>query len=918
MSIVSDADYLIHQLRIQFLKSEDRMGDRIITFPTVDKLMENPYIQAAGPYPELHYSISPGIQFQGDYYFGDGAATGDEYAGGPMRTGAPSALTSSHTIRPGQTSAAGSRLRSQESTVVANTTDGNPRGQSRGPPSTGKTSEGTWNTRSLERTLVPASPGNQPQGSLRSTRKAGQSSASQPYPANVDIPPVPPLPLTINAAASPAVQPRAEPPLTKDPSPSQLPLPHTLTDCVLENLVEEHTLDEAQRSQEPLINQVNRLRASLLPSESRPMNFRYDPQRVSIYDPGQTRVSRVFSSLSADSDDGIDLEADDSSAQVRRDFPTSPVINTNTPFPNGSLEFGELEPVEPLNKMSTAKGARGLSRPAERHSKVHRHVRDSLELPKRFNASRQSTAPDKSPATADTSSPKEAFTRVAVSPVEPTLASPPPSGLSLLLIEKKESRNNPFAAQYRTLSGQGDMNPLLLDIFLPHSEKPREPMKITIKRNATVEDVIGFTLFQYIDTDCKPDLTKDQCHTHQWNIRMVEDDGDIDEDFPVLDQSRLIAKFAADQFALCEAPTNQTAKRSPAKGSHPLGPRIPLTSSNTRPQSSMRRPQDIYVAALNGRHSLLVPNAIGMSYPQTQSQKQAHRLVKVHIHSTVESLRTTTMSLDPSLSLYQILYRICSKWQLDNEQYILTTADTTVPLDLNLTLDSLPPLAELYLYLKGTTFNVFGNDNTRPFSIIFEQGVSDQLMKTPATTQDKTFPPPPSLNSLLATPIPSTPGAPLSRPVAANKHPSDAAVLVSHTGLSTGVSTTDGTILPLTNSRHPRPMVPDLTHIYRQYTVIRRMPMFTGHERTLIINGEYIHISPTEQKHMFDSMKESMHHISAIVSCNVNQKSPRKFKLVVLKDQGNKSYDMEAATAEGAQEIATLIDLLRRRYQSDL
>ncbi|KAJ1965987.1 Component of a membrane-bound complex containing the Tor2p kinase [Dispira parvispora] len=911
MSIVSDADYLIHQLRIQFLKSEDRMGDRIITFPTVDKLMENPYIQAAGPYPELHYSISPGIQFQGDYYFGDGAATGDEYAGGPMRTGAPSALTSSHTIRPGQASAAASRLRSQESTVVANTTDSMPRGQSTGPSSTGKTSEGTWNTRSSGRTLVPVSPGSQPQGSLRSTRKAGQSSASQPYAANPDIPPVPPLPVTINAAASPAVQPRVEPSLTKDSSPSQPQPPYTLADGSLENLVEEHTSDETQRPQEP-ISQVNHLRTSLMPSESRPMNLRYDPQRVSIYDPGQARVSRVFSSLSADSDDGIDLEADDSSAQVRREFPASPLINTNLPLPNGSLEFSELRPTEPLGTLPTTKGGvRGLPRPAERPSKTHRHVRDSLELPKRFNASRQSHAPEKSPTTDDSSTPEEIFTRVAVSPGEPSLASPPPSGLSLLLIEKKESRNNPFAAQYRTLSGQGDMNPLLLDIFLPHSEEPREPMKITIKRNATVEDVIGFTLFQYIDTDRKPSLTEDQHHTHQWNIRMVEDDGDIDEDFPVLDQSRLIAKFAADQFALCEAPTNQAAKRSPAKRGHPLGARVPLTSSNTRPQ-------DIYAAALDGRHSLLVPNATGGSHPQTQSQNQAYRLVKVHIHSTVESLRTTTMSLDPSLSLYQILYRICSKWQLDNEQYILTTADTTVPLDLKLTLDSLPPLAELYLYLKGTTFNVFGNDNTRPFSIIFEQGVSDQLMKAPATTQDKTLAPPPSLNALLATPMHSARSAPLSRSAVSNKHPSDAAVLVSHTGLSTGVSATDGTTLPLTNARHLRPMVPDLTHIYRQYTVIRRMPMFTGHERTLIINGEYIHISPTEQKHMFDSMKESMHHISAIVSCNVNQKSPRKFKLVVLKDQGNKSYDMEAATANAAQEIATIIDLLRRRYQSDL
>jgi len=70
-----------------------------------------------------------------------------------------------------------------------------------------------------------------------------------------------------------------------------------------------------------------------------------------------------------------------------------------------------------------------------------------------------------------------------------------------------------------------------LMIYLPFSDDPEKPLEIMVKKTATVEDVIGYSLYEYNESERQPPITSEM-DVPYWNMRIVEDDGEIDEDFP--------------------------------------------------------------------------------------------------------------------------------------------------------------------------------------------------------------------------------------------------------------------------------------------------------------------------------------------------------------------------------------------------
>ncbi|CAG8811167.1 2158_t:CDS:2, partial [Racocetra persica] len=64
------------------------------------------------------------------------------------------------------------------------------------------------------------------------------------------------------------------------------------------------------------------------------------------------------------------------------------------------------------------------------------------------------------------------------------------------------------------------------------------------------------------------------------------------------------------------------------------------------------------------------------------------------------------------------------------------------------------------------------------------------------------------------------------------------------------------------------------------------------------IDGDYIHIMPSETRTMFESVKTSSYHITSVMSCKVNKKAPANFKLVIYRDSGTKTYDFEAESTK--------------------
>lgn len=71
-----------------------------------------------------------------------------------------------------------------------------------------------------------------------------------------------------------------------------------------------------------------------------------------------------------------------------------------------------------------------------------------------------------------------------------------------------------------------------MKIYFPFADNPEVPLSLSIKRDARVEDVIGFALYEYVNVGVEPRLPVEVCDVVCWNMRIVEDDGAVDEDFP--------------------------------------------------------------------------------------------------------------------------------------------------------------------------------------------------------------------------------------------------------------------------------------------------------------------------------------------------------------------------------------------------
>ncbi|CAG8525138.1 10888_t:CDS:2, partial [Dentiscutata heterogama] len=355
----------------------------------------------------------------------------------------------------------------------------------------------------------------------------------------------------------------------------------------------------------------------------------------------------------------------------------------------------------------------------------------------------------------------------------------PFSALTALIAEKKNKLDNPFAEYYSFFAGKGDLNPITLKIYLPFSSETTRPLVISVKREASVEEVIGYTLYQYWDEKREPLLEKRSCNVYYWNMRMVEDDGEIDEDFPVKQNENKSRGSIQDVSNL-----------------KPKGPPDPPSENNS------------------------INNQIFLR-------------VRLTLDPREEVAHTTTVNVQADMPFRNVLETLCHKRKLDSNKYTLKIADTDKYINMEKTVESVGNAKELALVEKPTNGVPPPPDVTPP---------------SPTATKDKC----------------------ISRRKTLNEPPQ-----------------------PLYFSSN------EFMSVYKKYTVNRKIPMFVGrHERVLAIDGDYIHIMPSETRTMFESVKTSSYHITSVMSCKVNKKAPSNFKLVIYRDSGTKTYDFEAESTK--------------------
>jgi hypothetical protein len=119
----------------------------------------------------------------------------------------------------------------------------------------------------------------------------------------------------------------------------------------------------------------------------------------------------------------------------------------------------------------------------------------------------------------------------------PHALPPPPqiSALSALLSAKSNSpsASNPFSTLYAALVSRAS-DALTLSVYFPHSKLSSKKVKLEVKKDLSVEEVIGCALWAYWEDGREPELEvgEEGQETTGWNLRIAEDDGEVDEDFP--------------------------------------------------------------------------------------------------------------------------------------------------------------------------------------------------------------------------------------------------------------------------------------------------------------------------------------------------------------------------------------------------
>lgn len=117
------------------------------------------------------------------------------------------------------------------------------------------------------------------------------------------------------------------------------------------------------------------------------------------------------------------------------------------------------------------------------------------------------------------------------------------SSLSAMLASSGRS-SNPFSDIYAAISGHGDSHSTNIQLYFPHARQPRgKAMHLNVRSDATVEEVIGFSLWTYWDEGCLPKLddglggeddpkSATRLSAAGWILRIAEEDGEVDDDFP--------------------------------------------------------------------------------------------------------------------------------------------------------------------------------------------------------------------------------------------------------------------------------------------------------------------------------------------------------------------------------------------------
>jgi len=433
-------------------------------------------------------------------------------------------------------------------------------------------------------------------------------------------------------------------------------------------------------------------------------------------------------------------------------------------------------------------------------------------------------------------------------PIRPISQVQPISALTQLLKAKESEAANPFES-YKDFSGKGELRSITLKLLIPYTRslslfEVNIKQEGSTKKETTVLDAIGFVLYKYIEDKKEPVLSEELSNVNKWVFRMV-DDGEPDDDFPPLERTQPITSYIVKKGR---------GGRAFARDTKPEGEFALCEATQAQclhPSHSV--PSYLLTDTAVLENERVTPNPVSFKKPS------AGPPITPSSSTSESTARQMHQAATPGGTSRILRIHLSTIDEFAQSVSVCVTTNTNISEVLDQVCRKKHLEKSKYvLRIAGTPPHTFIPLERTVMSL----GEQDQL-------------------DLVLRNVPESPTATLRTPK---------------------------------KSKFLQPTAtwaPDMlsSRDYLKYTVWRKasMSFMARHERILAIDGEYVHVMPSDQKTLFEnSSKTTSIHISTIIGCKTYRKMPSSFKIVVLRPQREtklKRYDFEAMNEEQAIEL---------------
>lgn len=209
-----------------------------------------------------------------------------------------------------------------------------------------------------------------------------------------------------------------------------------------------------------------------------------------------------------------------------------------------------------------------------------------------------------------------------------------------------------------------DPNGYAVTLYFPHpgSDASVPPLDVRVRRDATMEELIGYGLSCFVDHYGRPPPRPDAddadleafLETEAWALYMTED-GLVDEDYPAIDRTLVVGRFGENEFAVCARPYVPKAPPPEAKAAR-------KAQADTMPVAAQ-------------------PIQLSPAADELGTGVSANRVV-LQIMVVPHARGMTTVRVSPNATAQDVIHAVCKQCQLGSARtyaLLFRDVDEVVP-----------------------------------------------------------------------------------------------------------------------------------------------------------------------------------------------------------------------------------------------